>query len=124
VRKQGHVTDRQWAIFRSRMEDLANRKPDAPVGDSYLAEVVLLLMDRLDDLDQRLSRSSGSPFSPLVRRRLAALTQDDWDGFLAEYRQYVIDGWGDLRAFRTALGTLLAQLEQEQKQSKGSQKQA
>src|ERR1700674_2797990 len=108
------------------MEELANRKPDAvtsPVGGNYLAEVVLLLMDRLDDLEQRLTRS-GSPFSPVVRRRLAALTQEDWDSFLAEYRQYVIDGWGDLRAFRTALGTLLAQLEQKQKHSKGSKKQA
>jgi hypothetical protein len=108
------------------MEELADRKPDTttpPVKDTYFAEVVLLLMDRLDDLELRLSRS-GAPFSPLLRRRLAALSQEDWDAFLAEYRQYVIDGWGDLRAFRTALGTLLAQLEQKQKQGKGSQKRA
>jgi hypothetical protein len=80
-------------------------------------------MDRLDDFEVRLSRS-GSQFGPVVRRRLASLTQEDWDAFLAEYWQYVIDGWGDLRAFRTALGTLLAQLEQKQKQRKGSQKRA
>jgi hypothetical protein len=126
VSQRGPLTDSQWAIFRARMEELANAKPTdlpAPVRDSYLAEVVLLLIDRLDDLEQRLSRS-GSAFSPVARHRLAALTQEGWDAFLAEYRQYVIDGWGDLRAFRTALGTLLIQLEQKQKESKGSRKRA
>jgi hypothetical protein len=122
VRKQEHVTGRQWAIFRSRMEELANAKADgipSSVRDGYLAEVVLLLIDRLDDLEQRLS-PSGSPTSP----GLAALTQEDWDAFLSEYGEYVMDGWGDLRAFRTALGTLLATLEQREKQPKGGQKQA
>ena len=126
MRKQDHVTDRQWAIFRSRMEELANAKADgipSPVRDGYLAEVVLLLIDRLDDLEQRLS-PSAFPTSPVLRRGLAALTQEDWDAFLSEYGEYVMDGWGDLRAFRTALGTLLATLEQREKQPKGGQKQA
>jgi len=106
------------------MEELANPKPDTArptVSDSYLAEVVLLLMDRLDDLEQRFSRP---PTSPVLRRGVAALTQEDWDAFLLEYGEYVMDGWGDLRAFRTALGSLLAQLEQKQKRPKGGQKRA
>jgi hypothetical protein len=126
VSHRGPLTDRQWAIFRSRMEELANRKPDAvtsPVRDSYLAEVVLLLMDRLDDLEQRLSQPVSPP-GAVVRRRLTILTQEDWEAFLAEYGEYVMDGWGDLRAFRTALGSLLAQLEQKQKRPKGGQKRA
>lgn len=126
MRKQGHLTDRQWAIFRTRMEELANRKPkggSSPIRENYLGEVVLLLMDRLDDLERRFSRS-GSPFSPEVRRRLAALNQEDWDAFLAEYGQYVTDGWSDVRAFRTALGTLLVSLEHKQKETKGGRKRA
>jgi hypothetical protein len=124
--QQRPLTDSQWAIFRARMEELANAKPNdlpSPVRDSYLAEVVLLLIDRLDDLEQRLS-PSVSPTSPVLRRGLAALTQEDWDAFLSEYGEYVMDGWGDLRAFRTALGTLLVTLEQKEKQPKGGQKQA
>ena len=116
----------QWALFRSRIEELANPKPDAirsPVGDSYFAEVVLILMDRIDDLEQQLSRSI-SPLSSVVRRRLDGLTQEDWDGFLANYRQYVMDGWGELRAIRSALGTLLLQLEQREKQVEGKEKRA
>jgi hypothetical protein len=116
------LTDSQWAIFRARMEELANAKPNdlpAPVRDSYLAEVVLLLMDRLDDLEQRLS-----PVSSILHRGLAALTQEDWDAFLSEYGQYVKDGWGDLRAFRTALGSLLVKLERKQKQGKARRKRA
>jgi uncharacterized membrane protein YccC len=126
VSELGPLTDRQWAIFRSRMEELANPQGDgitSPVRHSYLAEMVLILMDRLDDLEQRLSRSV-SPLSAVVRRELATLTQEDWDAFLAEHGQYVMDGWGDLRAFRTALGTLLAQLERKQKQTKGRRKRA
>jgi hypothetical protein len=124
VNDQGPLTDRQWAIFRSRMEELARSKPNvgaSPVKDAYLAEVVLLLIDRLDELEHRLPLS---PTSPELRHRLAALTQEDWDAFRGEYEQYVRDGWGDLRAFRTALGTLLVQLEQKQKQTDGRQKHA
>jgi hypothetical protein len=126
VSQRGPLTDSQWTIFRARMEELANAKANdlpAPVRDSYLAEVVLLLIDRLDDLEQRLSPSI-SLANPAVRRGLAALTQADWDAFLSEYGEYVMDGWGDLRAFRTALGSLLAQLEQKEKQTKESQRQA
>jgi hypothetical protein len=100
------------------MEELANLKPGGAkptVRDSYLAEVVLLLMDRLDDLEQRFSRSP----IPVDQRGLAALAQEDWEAFLSEYGEYVMDGWGDLRAFRTALGSLLVQLERKQKQGKG-----
>ena len=124
--KQGPLTEGQWAMFRSRMEELANPKPDAiksPVGDTYLAEVVLILMDRIDDLEQRLSRSVPAP-SAVVRRRLATLSQEDWDAFLANYGEYLMDGWDELRAIRTALGTLLVRLEQKQKQAKGSRKRA
>jgi hypothetical protein len=126
ARPRGQLTDKQWAIFRSRMEELANQKTDAPsspVKGNYLAEVVLLLMDRLEDLEKRLS-PSASPTTPVLRCGLAALTQEDWDAFLSEYGEYVMDGWGDLRAFRTALGTLLATLEEKEKQPKGGQKRA
>jgi hypothetical protein len=126
VSERGPLTDRQWAIFRSRMEELANPQGDgvtALVRHSYLAEMVLILMDRIDDLEQRLSRSV-SPISAVARRRLAMLTQEEWDAFLAEYGQYVKDGWGDLRAFRTALGTLLMHVEQKEKQTKGKRKHA
>jgi hypothetical protein len=118
------LTDSQWAMFRSRMEELAQPEPGtatSTVKDSYLAEVVLLLMDRLDDLEQRFSRS---PATPVLRRGLSALTEEDWDGFLSEYGEYVMDGWDDLRAFRTALGSLLVRLERKQKQRKGRQKRA
>ena len=111
-------------MFRSRMEELAQPEPGtatSTVKDSYLAEVVLLLMDRLDDLEQRFSRS---PAPPVLRRGLSALTEEDWDGFLSEYGEYVMDGWDDLRAFRTALGSLLVRLERKQKQRKGRQKRA
>jgi hypothetical protein len=126
VSEQGPLSEGQWAIFRSRMEELANSKPDAielPVRDTYLAEVVLILMDRIDDLEQRLSRSV-SPLHSVVRDRLSTLTEEDWDAFLANYGEYLMDGWDELRAFRTALATLLVQLEQKQKQAKGSQKRA
>jgi hypothetical protein len=111
-------------MFRSRMEELAQPEPGrakSTVKDSYLAEVVLLLIDRLDDLEQRFSRS---PPAPVLRRGLAAMTQEDWDGFLSDYGEYVMDGWDDLRAFRTALGSLLVRLERKQKQSKVSRKRA
>jgi hypothetical protein len=52
------------------------------------------------------------------------MTQEDWDGFLSDYGEYVMDGWDDLRAFRTALGSLLVRLERKQKQSKVSRKRA
>src|SRR3982750_2482639 len=102
------------------MEELANpgaKASTASVRDGYLAEVVLLLMDRLDQVAERV-------FQPVIRldpqiaRQLTSLTQEDWDAFLAEYGQYVMDGWGELRAFHTALGTLLVQLEQKQKKAK------
>ena len=113
-------------MFRSRMEELANPGADtigSPVVDGYLAEVVLILMDRIDDLEQQLSRSV-SPLSAVVRSRLDALTQEDWDAFLANYRQYVMDGWGEFRAMRSALGTLLLQLEQREKHARGKEKRA
>jgi hypothetical protein len=126
VNEHGSLTKRQWEMFRSRMEELANPGADAigsPVVDSYLAEVVLILMDRIDDLEQQLSRSV-SPLSAVVRSRLDALTQEDWDAFLANYRQYVVDGWGEFRAMRSALGTLLLQLEQRERQARGKEKRA
>jgi len=126
VSKQRPLTEGQWAMFRSRMEELANPNTDAitsPVRDTYLAEVVLILMDRIDDLEQRLSRAAPT-LSAVGQRRLATLTQEDWDAFLANYGEYLMDGWDELRAFRTALATLLVQLEQKQKQAKGSQKRA
>jgi hypothetical protein len=105
------------------MEELANPKPGTeplPVRATYLAELVLILMDRVDDLEQRLSRPV-SPLSTAVRPRLAALTQEDLDAFLMEYGNYVMDEWGDFRALRTALGTLLVRLEQKQRQTKQKQ---
>ena len=123
--KQGQLTDRQWAMFRSRMEELANPTPDAikpPIRDTYLAEMVLILMDRIDHLEQRFSGSV--PTVSAVERRLARLTQEDWETFLANYGDYLMDGWDELRAFRTALGTLLVQLEQKQKQIKERHKRA
>ena len=112
-------------MFRSRMEELANPKPDAikpPIRDTYLAEMVLILMDRIDHLEQRFSGSV--PTVSAVERRLARLTQEDWETFLANYGDYLMDGWDELRAFRTALGTLLVQLEQKQKQIKERHKRA
>jgi Fe-S-cluster formation regulator IscX/YfhJ len=120
------LTDSQWASFRARMEELANAKPDAEpstVRDSYLAGVVLLLVDRLDDIEQRLSPSAARAGSEF-RGALAALKQEDWDAFRSEYGEYVMDGWTDLRAFRTALGSLLVRLERKQEQRKGGRKRA
>lgn len=65
-----------------------------------MAEVVLILMDRIDDLEQQQSQSV-SPLSAAVRHRLAALTQEDWDTFLANYGEYLMDGWGELRAWES-----------------------
>jgi hypothetical protein len=96
------------------------RGDPSPVRDSYLAEVVLLLIDRLDDLEQRLDPSTPS-VSPVLRRGLAELTQEDRDAFLTEYGEYVMDGWGDLRAFRTALGSLLVRLSGSQNKAKGGE---
>jgi hypothetical protein len=122
--RRGPLSESQWAMFRARMEELAqpagNTAP-ATVKGSYFAEVVLLLMDRLDELEERFSEA---PATPVVRRGLAALTEEDWNSFLSEYGEYVMDGWDDLRAFSTALGTLLVRLERKQKQSRGKRKRA
>jgi hypothetical protein len=51
------LTDEQWRIFRDRLEELAERSArdqQDEVSRAELGEMLLLLMDRIDDLEQRL----------------------------------------------------------------------
>jgi hypothetical protein len=52
------LTDAQWREFRARMEELAEasaRSPEREVNKAELAEMLLLLVDRIDQLEKRLS---------------------------------------------------------------------
>jgi hypothetical protein len=52
------LTDEQWASFRDQMEAIAEGNARTPEGHKVnpveLAEMVLLLMDRIDDLEKRI----------------------------------------------------------------------
>jgi hypothetical protein len=49
------LTDEQWRIFRARLEELAERASSgSEVSREELAEMLLLLVDRIDDLEKRL----------------------------------------------------------------------
>jgi hypothetical protein len=55
------VTDQQWAIFRTKMEEIAGsnvRSPQAAMSPVEMAEMVLLLMDRIDYLEKRIGDAS------------------------------------------------------------------
>jgi hypothetical protein len=56
----GNLTDAQWKIFRNRMEQIAEgstrvREKLNPVA---MAEMMLILMDRIDELEKRLSNDA------------------------------------------------------------------
>jgi hypothetical protein len=50
------LTDAQWQLFRSQMEAVAegNERSQLKLNPVELAEMVLLLMDRIDNLEKRL----------------------------------------------------------------------
>jgi hypothetical protein len=53
------VSDAQWRAFRQKMEQISEENARHPqrreTGAEELAEMVLLLMDRIDDLERKLS---------------------------------------------------------------------
>lgn len=52
------LTDQQWRAFRDRLEELAERAASgrqAEVTREELAAMLLIVLDRLDDLEKRLT---------------------------------------------------------------------
>jgi hypothetical protein len=53
------ITDAQWREFRKRMEEISEAKARGSrsigIENELLAEMVLLLMDRIDDLEKRIA---------------------------------------------------------------------
>lgn len=61
LNQPGKVTDQQWAILRVKMEEIAGgnvRSPPAAINPVEMAEVLLLLMDRIDYLEKRIGDAS------------------------------------------------------------------
>jgi hypothetical protein len=50
------LTEAQWLLFRAKMEEIAerNERSHAKVNPVEMAEMMLLLMDRIDHLEKRL----------------------------------------------------------------------
>jgi hypothetical protein len=50
------LTDAQWAMLRARMEEIAegNTRSRVKLNPVELAGYVLLLLDRIDDLEKRI----------------------------------------------------------------------
>jgi hypothetical protein len=50
------LTDAQWAMLRARMEEIAegNTRSQVKLNPVELAGYVLLLLDRIDDLEKRI----------------------------------------------------------------------
>jgi hypothetical protein len=51
------LTEEQWRLLRDRMEDIAegNTRSRVKLDPVEVAEYVLMLMDRIDDLEKKLS---------------------------------------------------------------------
>jgi hypothetical protein len=52
------LTDQQWILFRAQMEAVAEgneRLPRWTMNPVEVAEMMLLLMDRIDDLEKRIA---------------------------------------------------------------------
>lgn len=61
LNRPGKVTDQQWAILRVKIEEIAEsnvRSPEAAINPAEMAEMLLLLMDRIDYLEKRISEAS------------------------------------------------------------------
>jgi hypothetical protein len=61
LNQPGKVTDQQWAILRVKMEEIAEgnvRSPEAAINPVEMAEMLLLLMDRIDHLEKRIADAS------------------------------------------------------------------
>jgi hypothetical protein len=51
------LTDAQWQLYRAKMEQIAaaNEHARAKLNPVEMAEMMLILMDRIDDLEKKLS---------------------------------------------------------------------
>jgi hypothetical protein len=52
------LTDQQWVLFRAQMEAVAEgneRSPRWTMNPVEVAEIMLLLMDRIDELEKRIA---------------------------------------------------------------------
>ena len=61
LNQPGKVTDQQWAILRVKIEEIAEsnvRSPEAAINPAEMAVMLLLLMDRIDYLEKRISEAS------------------------------------------------------------------
>jgi hypothetical protein len=57
MNRPSRLTDAQWQTFRKRIEALAEARAQSPeheVNKAELAEMLLLLVDRIDDLQRRI----------------------------------------------------------------------
>ncbi len=50
------LTEEQWRIFRAQLEQLAEENARSPsiVRSAEMAEMLLLLVDRIDELEKRI----------------------------------------------------------------------
>ena len=57
-----HLTDDQWRIFRAQLEQLAEDNARSPtvVRSAEMAEMLLLLVDRIDELEKRLGEEGAA----------------------------------------------------------------
>jgi hypothetical protein len=55
------LSDAQWQIFREQMERIAeqNTRSQVQLNPVAVAEAVLLLMDRIDELEKRIAEDAA-----------------------------------------------------------------
>jgi hypothetical protein len=55
------LTDEQWRIFRAQLEQLAEANARSPsvVRSAEMAEMLLLLVDRIDELEKRMGEEGN-----------------------------------------------------------------
>jgi hypothetical protein len=53
----GALTEEQWRLFRAKMEEIAegNTRSRVQLNPVAVAEAMLVLMDRIDELEKKLS---------------------------------------------------------------------
>jgi hypothetical protein len=53
----GTLTEEQWRLFRAKMEEIAegNTRSQVKLNPIAVAEAMLVLMDRMDELEKKLS---------------------------------------------------------------------
>jgi hypothetical protein len=56
------LTDEQWRIFRAQLEQLAEANARSPgvVRSAEMAEMLLLLVDRIDELEKRIGEEGDA----------------------------------------------------------------